>query len=132
MKCSLGNSNFLKQISSISHSISWHYSFEKVFLSLLTVLWNSAFNWVYLFLSLLLLFFPSYFKSSSDTLLSFICSSLGWFWSLPPVQCSELPSSISCSFFHIMLHLPYNVKNFKYSVYQSNPLNLFITSTVYS
>ena len=42
-------------------SISLHCSRKKAFLSLLPVLWNSAFSWVYLFLSLLpfasLLFF---------------------------------------------------------------------------
>ena len=39
-------------------SISLHWSLRKVFLSLLAILWNSAFRWVYLFflLCLLLLF----------------------------------------------------------------------------
>ena len=58
MKCSLGISNLLEEISSLSHStvcsISLHCS-HKAFLSLLAVLWNSAFSWVYLSLSTLVL-----------------------------------------------------------------------------
>ena len=51
MKCSLGVSNFLEEISSLSHpivSISLHWSLRKTFLSLLAILWNSAFKCVYL------------------------------------------------------------------------------------
>jgi len=52
MKCPLGISNFLEEISSLSHSIVFLYFLErsprKAFLSLLTILWNSAFKWVYL------------------------------------------------------------------------------------
>ena len=52
MKCSLGMSNFLEKISSLSHSIVFLYFFaliaEKAFLSLLAILWNSAFKWAYL------------------------------------------------------------------------------------
>ena len=33
------------------YSISLHCSFKEAFLSLLSVLWNSAFSWVYIFLS---------------------------------------------------------------------------------
>ena len=51
MKCSLGISNFLEEISSLSHSIVFLYFFalslKKTFLSLLAILWNSAFRWVY-------------------------------------------------------------------------------------
>ena len=54
MKCSFGISNFLEELSSLSHSlfstISLHCSL-KVFLSLLVILWNSAFKWVNLSLS---------------------------------------------------------------------------------
>ena len=46
MKCSLGVSNFLEEISSLSHSIfssiSLHWSLRKAFFSLLAILWNSA------------------------------------------------------------------------------------------
>ena len=43
-------SNFLEEISSLSHSIVFlylHWSLRKAFLSLLAILWNSAFKWVY-------------------------------------------------------------------------------------
>ena len=47
MKCSLSISNFLEEISSLSHYIVFLYFFalimKKAFLSLLAVLWNSAF-----------------------------------------------------------------------------------------
>ena len=59
MKCSLGISNFFEEISNLSHSvfssISLHWSLRKAFLSLLAILWNSAFRWVYLSFSPLLL-----------------------------------------------------------------------------
>ena len=49
MKYSLGISNFLEDISSLSHSIVFLYFFlhwllRKAFLSLLAILWNSAFR----------------------------------------------------------------------------------------
>ena len=50
MKCSLGIYNFLEETSSLSHSSVFLYFFavitEKAFLSLLAILWNSAFKWV--------------------------------------------------------------------------------------
>ena len=58
MKCSLGISNFLEEISSLSHSvvfsISLHWSLKKAFLSLLAILWNCAFRCLYLSFSPLL------------------------------------------------------------------------------
>ena len=58
MKCFLGISNFLEEISSLSHSIVLLYFFaliiRKAFLSLLAILWNSAFIWEYLSFSPLL------------------------------------------------------------------------------
>ena len=54
MKCSLAVSNFLEDISSLPHFIAFlyfffflHCSLNKAFLSLLAILWNSAFRWVY-------------------------------------------------------------------------------------
>ena len=68
MKCSFVISKFLEVISSLPiilfFSISLHWSVSKVFLSLLAILWNSAFRWVYLFFSSL---------SSACLLLSVIC-----------------------------------------------------------
>ena len=54
----LGISKFFEEISSLSHSIvflSFHWSLRNAFLSLLAILWNSAFWWVYLSFSPFLL-----------------------------------------------------------------------------
>jgi len=52
MKCSLGISNFLEEISSLSHSVVFLYFFalitEEGFLMSPCILWNSAFKCVYL------------------------------------------------------------------------------------
>ena len=62
MKCSLGISNFLEEMLVfpilLLSSISLHWSLRKTFLSLLAILWNSAFIWVYF------LFFFGYCFSS--------------------------------------------------------------------
>ena len=79
MKYSPGFSNFLEEISILSHSILFLYFFalitEKAFLSFLAILWNSAFKWVYLsFLPLPLasLLFTAICKASSDNHLAFL------------------------------------------------------------
>ena len=121
MKCSLGISNFLEEISSLSHSIvllySLHWSLRKDFLSLLALLWNSAFKWVYLSFSplpLASLLFSAIFMASSDNHFAFCISfSWGWFWTHPVVQCYEPP---------LMVLQALSIR--------SNPLNLFVTSTV--
>ena len=56
-------------------SISLHLSLKKAFLSLLAILWNSAFRWVYLSLSPLpfaSLLFSATYKASSDSHLAFL------------------------------------------------------------
>ena len=77
--------------------ISFHWSLKKAFLSLLAILWNSAFKWEYPSFSPLLLlpvFSQLFVRSPQTTILPFcISSSWGWFWSPPPVQCYE-PLSI--------------------------------------
>ena len=83
MKCSLGISNFLEEISSPSHSVVFlyflHWSWRKAFLSLLAFLWNSSFKWGYLsfsplpFASLLTLFV----RPPQTTILPFAFLSLG-------------------------------------------------------
>ena len=102
MKCSLGISHFLEEISSVSHSIVFlyflHWSLRKASLSLLAILWNSAFKWVYLAFSPLLfafLLFTAICKAASDChfFLFRISFSWGTSWSLSPVQCHK-PSSI--------------------------------------
>ena len=87
---------FWREFYSFSHSsvssASLHCS------SLLAALWNSAFIWMYLSLSSLL--FPSLLPAlcvkppQTTTLPSCISFSLGWFWSLPPVQCYKLVSVV--------------------------------------
>ena len=79
IKCSLGISNFLEEISSLSHSIDFRYFFaliiEKAFLSLLAILWNSAFKWIYLSFSPLpfaSLLFTAVCKASSDNHFGFL------------------------------------------------------------
>ena len=102
MKCSFGISDFLEEIPSLSHSVVFLYFFAlitvKAFLSLLAILWNSAFKWVYLsfphlpFTSFL---FSAICKASSDNHLPFcICFSWGWFWLLPPIQCYQMLLSL--------------------------------------
>jgi len=71
MKYSLGISNFLEEISSLSQSVVFLYFFalitEEGFLSVLAILWNYAFKWVYLSFSPSLftsLLFTAIFKAS--------------------------------------------------------------------
>ena len=64
-------------------SISLHWSLRKAFLSLFAILWNSAFKWVYLSFSPLLLasfLFSAICKASSDSHFAF-CFSFSWGWS---------------------------------------------------
>ena len=70
------------------------------FLSLLAILWNSAFSWVYLSFSLSSSF-PFCFSSQLfvrppqiTTLPSCISFSWWWFWSPPPAQYSKPPSIV--------------------------------------
>ena len=80
-----GISNFLEEISSLSHSIVFLYFFVLfVFLFLLVILWNSAFRRVYIFpflLCLSLLLFSQQLKASSDKHFAFLHFFFwGWFW----------------------------------------------------
>ena len=78
MECSLGISNFLEEISSLPPSIIFLYFFALIlciFLSLLAILWNSEFKWVYLSFSPLLfpsLLFSAICKASSDSHFAFL------------------------------------------------------------
>jgi len=91
-------------------SISLHWSLRKVFLSLLTILWNSAFKWIYLSFSHLPFAsedsFGNHIGRHLDRLVLIhfpfcISFSWGWFWSLPLVQCQEAP--------FIVLQAPYQI-----------------------
>ena len=81
MKCSLSISDFFLREPRLSHSIVFlyfffpHCSLRKAFLSLLAILWNSAFRWVYLSSFLLpfaSLLFSTIYKASSDNHLGFL------------------------------------------------------------
>ena len=79
MKCYLCISNFLKRPLVfpilLFSSISLHWLLRRAFLSLLAILWNSAFNWVYLSFSPLLfasLLFIAICKASSDSHFGFL------------------------------------------------------------
>ena len=99
-------------------SICLHWSLRKALVSLLAILWNSAFKWVYLsfyplpFTSLL---FSAICKASSDNHFAF----LHFFFLvmvLIPASCTVLWTSICSSLGTLSI--------------ESNPLNLFVTSTV--
>ena len=125
MKCSLG---ILVSLILLMRSlvfpillfsfISLHWSLRKAFLSLLAILWNSAFKWVYLSFSPLLfpsLPFTAICKASSDSHCAFLhFLFLGMV--LIPVSCTTSRTSIHSS--SGMLSI------------RSSPLNLFLTSTV--
>ena len=94
MKCSLGIFNFLEEISSLFHSlvflISLHSMLRKAFLSLLSILWNSAFKWVYLSFSPLLFTFSWLFvRPPQPAILLFPFVFLGDGLDSCPVQCHE-------------------------------------------
>ena len=99
MKCSLGISNFLEEISSLSYSIVFLYFFalitEEGFLispcySLeLCIQMAISFLFSLHFASLL---FTTIYKASSTAILLFCISfSWGWSWFLSPVQCHNKP-----------------------------------------
>ena len=76
-------------------SDSVHWLLKKAFLSLLAILWNSAFRCLYLSLSHLPFTSILFVRPRQITILlcciSFSCE---WFWSLPPVQCYKPPSIV--------------------------------------
>ena len=126
MKCSLGISNFLEEISSLSHSIVFLYFFDHwgrlSYLSLLFFGTLHSGGYIFPFLLFLkLLFFSQLFvRLPQTTILPFcICFSCEWSWSLPPVQCHEHLSVVLQAFClsdlipWIYLSLPlYNHKGF--------------------
>ena len=104
MTCSLGISNFLEEISSLSHSIfffpiSLHCSLRKAFFSLLAILWNSAFRCLYLSFSPLLftsIHFTAICKASPDSHFAFLhFFSMGMV--LIPVSCTVSRTSVHSS-----------------------------------
>ena len=120
MKCSLGISNFPEEISSLSHSMDFLYFFaliaEEGFLISPAILWNSAFKWVYLSFSPLLLaslLFTATCKASSDSHFAFL-----HFFFLGMVLITA-----SCTVSQTSLHSSSGTLSIR-----SAPLNLFLTS----
>ena len=99
-------------------SISLYWSLRKAFLSLLAILWNSAFKWVYLPFSLLLftsLLFSAVCKSSSDSHFAFLhLFFLGMV--LIPISCTMSWTSVHSSSGTLSI--------------RASPLNLFVTYSV--
>ena len=121
MKLSLGISNFLEEITSLSYSVVLPYFFalfaSEVF-SLLAILWNSALSWEYLSLSPLpftSLLFSTICKASSDNHFTFFHFCF-FVMVLVITSCTMLQTSIHISSDSLSM--------------RSYPLNLFITSTV--
>ena len=102
MKCSLGISNFLEEISSLSHSVLFLYVFaliaEEGFLISpcysLELCIQMAISFLFL-LCFSLLFFSQLFLRPPQKAILLFCISFpwGWSWSLSAVQCHE-PLSI--------------------------------------
>ena len=99
-------------------SISRHCSFKKAFLSLLAILWNSAFSWyIFPFLPcLLLLFFPQIFVRPPQTAILPACVSFSLGCFLVTDSFTVLQTSI---------HSSSGIWSTR-----SSHLNLFMTSTV--
>ena len=98
-------------------SISLHCSLKKPFLSLLAVLWNSAFSWIYLSLSplpFISLLFSAICKASSDNLFA----GLNFFF-------LGMVLITSCTVLQASIHSFSGTLSIR-----SNPSNLFVTYTV--
>ena len=122
LKCSLGISNFLEEIANLSYSIISSISLQcllkKAILSLLAILWNSAFSWVYLSLSPLPFASPLFspickaYSNNHFAFLHFFC--LG---------------TVLVTTSYIILWT--SVHSFSGTLFtRYNPLNLFVISTV--
>ena len=102
MKCSLGVSNFLEEISSLSHSVIFLYFFalitEEGFLISPCYSWElcnqmlTSFLFSLRFASLLSSAICEAFSDNHFAFLHFFFG--GWSWSLPLIQCHEPPSIV--------------------------------------
>ena len=122
MKYSLGIFNFLKRSLVfpiiLFSSVSLHCSLLEGFLTLLDILWNSAFRLVYISFSPLpftSLLFSAICQASSDNHFAFLHYFFLWMLFIT-TSYTMLPSSIHSSSGTLPI--------------RSNPLNLFVTSTV--
>ena len=107
-------------------SISLHWSLRKTFLSLLALLWNSAFKWVYLFFSPLVL---------ASLLFTAICKVI----TLHYIKASSNSHFAFLHFFSVgMVLIPFSCTMSQTSIHSSSgtlsirsrPFNLLVTSTV--
>ena len=113
MKCSLLSLIFLKRCLVfpilLFSSISLHWSLKKAFLSLLAILWNSAFRCLYLSFSPLLfasLLFTAICKASPDSHFAFFhFFSMGMV--LIPVSCTMSQTSFHSSSGTLSDQIPY-------------------------
>ena len=127
MKCFLGVSDFLEEISSFSHSTVFLYFsalITETRLSYLSLLFFGTLHsngYIFPFLLCLLFLFSQLFVRPPQTTILLFCISFSWggSWSLPPVQCHEPPSIVlqvlclSDLILWIHLSLPlYNCKGF--------------------
>ena len=106
MKCSLDISDFLDEISVfpflLFSSVSFHCSLKKIFLSLLAILWNSAFRCVYPsfsplpLLSFFFVFTQLFVRPPQTTILPF-CISFSWGLFLIMASCTMSLTSIHSS-----------------------------------
>ena len=134
MKCSLGISNFLEEIPSLSHSIVslyfFHCSLQKAFLSLLVLLWNAAFRWVYHSVSPLPLasLFSAICKASSENHFAFLHF---FFWGMVLItaSCTMSRTSVhSCQALCVSDLIPWIYLSLP--LYNCKGINLFHTSMV--
>ena len=100
-------------------SIPLHWPLRKAFLYLLAILWNSVFKWVYLS------FFP---LPLSSLLFSAICKAFSdkHFAFLDFFFLGMVLMTASCTRSQTSVHSSSGILSIRY-----NPLNLFVTSTVY-
>jgi len=124
MKWSLGISDFLEEISSLSHSIVFlflcidHWGGFLISLCYSLELCNQMDIYFLSPLPFTSLFFWTTCKASSDNHFAFFISFFwGWFWLLPPVQCYKPPSIVLQALLSLIpwiyLSLPlYNHKGF--------------------
>ena len=108
IKCSLGSSNFLEEISTISHSVVFFYFFalvtEEGFLISPCYSWELCILMGLSFLFLFAFRFSSQiFVRPSQTAIFPFCISFSWrwSWSLSAVQCHEPPSIVHQALYHI-------------------------------
>ena len=109
MKCPLGISNFLEEISSLSHSFVSLYFFalitEEGFLISpcysLKLCIQMDMSFLFSFAFSLLFFSQLFIRPPQTAIFPLSISFSGWFWSPPSVQCYEPPSIVLQALYQI-------------------------------